>query len=286
MTQVTFTTPESGPNAPEPAAPNTPAERPEWLPENFATPEDMAKSYQEAQAALTQSRQELARLKGETPPAPDSENPPNPDPNDPPNDPPNQDGDEKPDDDPATDPSDAAKKVADAAGVDLDPYQSEYDSTGDVSDESRDAIAESLKGVLGEKSREIVDQFIESQKVVHENDRNLFREEAGGSQEHLDTLLAWGTENLPDEEYAVFSRQFESRDRHSILFAIRGLRAQYEAANGRIPNNVTASAGAVPSNTAPFNSAAEMTTAMRDPRYKTDPAYREKVAARLAASKF
>lgn len=38
-------------------------ERPEWLPENFKTPEDLAKSYREQQAEFTRRSQELAETK-------------------------------------------------------------------------------------------------------------------------------------------------------------------------------------------------------------------------------
>lgn len=272
MTQITFESNPSGPNPPVEPNSNSQVDRPEWLPENFNAPEDLAQSYAEAQAELTRAKQELATLKGA--------------PADPPTPPANEakPDDPKPSEDPSEDPSDAAQKVADAAGVDLTPYQSEYDQTGDVTEESREAIAKGLESVLGENARQIVDQFIEGQKVVHQNDRDLYYQEAGGSKEHLDSLLAWGTENLPDDEYAAVERQLQSRDRHSVMFAIRSLRTQYEATNGRVPNNIRPAANSIPAGTAPFKSAAELTTAMKDPRYKSDEAYRNAVKARLAVS--
>lgn len=39
------------------------SDRPEWLPENFKAPEELAKSYKEAQAELTKKAQELAETK-------------------------------------------------------------------------------------------------------------------------------------------------------------------------------------------------------------------------------
>jgi hypothetical protein len=134
---VTFVAPETGPNAPTPAAdPN----RPEWLPQNFAKPEDLARNYAEAQAELTRTKQALAAAKGKpdptvTPPA--TETPP---------------ASETP---PANE--DPAQKAADAVGFDLAPYSTEYAETGDISEDNRAKIADGLKKVLGDDARAIVD---------------------------------------------------------------------------------------------------------------------------------
>jgi hypothetical protein len=51
---ITITQPETGPEAPTPEAQdNQQTERPEWLPEKFATPEDLAKSYSELEKKLS-----------------------------------------------------------------------------------------------------------------------------------------------------------------------------------------------------------------------------------------
>lgn len=51
---ITITEPETGPMAPEQEAQDNQSERPEWLPEKFKTPEDMAKSYSELEKKLSQ----------------------------------------------------------------------------------------------------------------------------------------------------------------------------------------------------------------------------------------
>ena len=59
---ITLTEPESGPDAPLEAEetlqqePSAPSERPEWLPEKFGSPEDMAQAYQSLEKKLS-SRQ-------------------------------------------------------------------------------------------------------------------------------------------------------------------------------------------------------------------------------------
>jgi hypothetical protein len=275
---VTFEQSETG-NLPPQEPPQPDPNRPAWLDPKFTKPEDLAASYREQQAALTRAQQELARLKGqadEQPPISGVQSGKEDDDvadETPVDEQPNPDGQEA-----------AAKKVADAAGVDLNPYQEEYNTSGDVSEDNRVKLAESLKGVLGENARNIVDEFIEARKVVHANDTKMFMDAAGG-QEQYGVMTAWAAQNLPKEQVAAYNKQVESGDRHSVLFAIEGLRAKYEAANGRLPQRITGSGNPSP-NAGAFRSAAEMTSAMKDPRYKTDEAYRQDVARRLSISNF
>ena len=67
----------------------------------------------------------------------------------------------------------------------------------------------------------------------------------------------------------------------SILMAVRGLHARYTQVNGTggtyVMGNTTTSAGG-------FQSVAELTEAMKDPKYRSDHAYRQQVQDRLAVS--
>ena len=57
---ITITEAETGPEAPQAEAPqdNQPSERPEWLPEKFKSPEDLAKSYAELEKKLSSPAEE------------------------------------------------------------------------------------------------------------------------------------------------------------------------------------------------------------------------------------
>ena len=69
----------------------------------------------------------------------------------------------------------------------------------------------------------------------------------------------------------------------SIKFAVNGLKAQYETANGYEGTMVT---GKPPKETQQdaFRSQAELVRAMSDPKYDNDPAYRQDVIAKLERS--
>ena len=64
--------------------------------------------------------------------------------------------------------------------------------------------------------------------------------------------------------------------------AVRGLYSQFASAGGKAPNLIQGNTSG--SAVKPFNAAAQVTEAMRDPRYKNDPAYRKTVEDRLAVT--
>jgi hypothetical protein len=59
--------------------------------------------------------------------------------------------------------------------------------------------------------------------------------------------------------------------------------AAYRADVGEAPSNI-AGESSRPAGVKPFASDAEMNLAMQDPRYSTDPTYRDSVIARISAS--
>ena len=268
--EYTFRQEETGPLPPEQEQqqPQQSGDRPDWLPPEYSSVEAFVKSAQDTKAAYTQARQELSQIKGEEPTDEQEDT---------------EEAPQEPGQIKADSLDDAAEKITAKAGVDVSEYTQEYYSSGDLSEDSRTALAESLKDVLGDDARQMIDDYVEAKKVVHQNNSKTYMDEAGGTEQYQ-AMTQWAADNLPPEQIAAYNKAVESGDRHSTLFAIRGLRAQYEAAEGRTPNLRSGTPGA--SGVAPFGSAAEMRLAMADPRYKADPSYRESVARRLAASEF
>lgn len=282
VTEVTFTSPESGPNAPVEEN-NTPAaERPAWLPAEFNTPEDFAKSYGDLRADHTRKAQELATLKRD-PATPAPITPPNTDPAKPAAAA-AQTAENAQNDPPRDDPADAAKKVADAANFDLTSYNDEYAETGDVSAESRAKIIDGLKGVLGNDAETLVNQYIDGQKAVHTNQRNDFYNAAGG-EDNYNRMLEFARATMSEAERTKFNTHITGNDHDVRMMALESLKSRYEAQNGRIPHTtIRAKAGASAGGVAPFANSAQMVLAMSDPRYDTDEAYRAEVGRRIAAS--
>ena len=113
----------------------------------------------------------------------------------------------------------------------MNPYQTEYDTTGDVSEENREKIAEGLKGVLGEGARGIIDEFIEGRKLTAENDTRMFMDTAGGEAAYKE-MITWASTSMPKADIDVYNKATESGDRHAVMFAIEGLKSKFHAANG------------------------------------------------------
>lgn len=217
---------------------NTQAERPDWLPEKFKSPEDMAQAYAN-----------LERQFHEQEPEEQSEM-----------------------DDMNTD---EVQEYLTENGVDFESMSSDFWETGGLTDDQYDALEN-----IGIPS-DIVDQFIDGQMAIMEGTRQQAFNVVGG-EESYNEMMQWASSNLSQDEQDAFNDQIDSGDISSAMFAIQGLSARYRSETGFEPTLV----GGEPTDTSvgTFQSLAEMTQAMSDPRYEKDPAYREAVARKLSRS--
>ncbi len=238
--------------AEENAAKTQEAQRPEWLDEKFATPEDLANSYKELEKKLSQRGQVE---KDNATPAPE----------DTPQD--NAKVDEK------------AKEATAAAGLDIVALSQEYrDNENALTPETYEKLGQA--GI----SKEMVNDYI-SLKTAEADSAVDTIVDVVGSKEDYSTLMQWANDYLPQTDQQAFNKIVETGDIEASKLAVRGLLAQYHQAAGEAPNlieTLTPSSGG--SNVGAFKSTAEMVRAMQDPLYQQDPAYRHKVAQRLAIS--
>lgn len=239
-------------DAPSPAAQNTPnaaAERPAWLPEKFKSPEDLARAYADLERKLGQ-RAAPAEPKAEGTPKPrvsaaEAE---------------------------AVVGTEAESKVRGAA-LDPDALDEEFASRGALSPET---IA---KAEAAGVSREFLSRYVEARAVLIERQAEELMAVAGG-REQWGKIAEWARANLPERALATFNEAVSRGSMEMAKLAIEGIVARYTAANANVPKLIGGTA-AGPSG---FRSAAEIKQAMADPRYATDPTYREEVQSRLRAS--
>lgn len=245
-------------------------DRPAWLPPEFKTVDDFTKSYSETKAELTRRSQELAELK-KTPATP-----------------PEQAPEPKKDDAPK---SAEGKELAidetpksEAPAVDWTPYSKVFAETGDVPEETRQEIAEKhLKSIFGDQAKQIVDDFIEAKKAQAKTTAESLKAVAGGPDSYNE-MIGWAKDNLSSEEKARFNAAVNSGDYVAAKFAIEGVAARWKTNAGREPSLIQGDGSYVSGDA--FKSQAEITRAMADPRYKTDPTYRTQVMERLGRSSF
>lgn len=249
-------------NGAAPAAPEGGKDRPAWLPAKFKTEEDFAKAYAELE-------KKLGEQSGEE--TPEDEN----------TDDANQEGDEEQDVEAKEGDQTEARKVADdaakKAGLDLNELSKSYWESGSLTDEQFASL---------EKAgypRDLVNQFIAGQEAVLAQRSQAVYASVGG-EESYQAMIEWAGDNLSPKEIAAFNKTVNGTDMDAIMFAVRGLKAQYDGQVGFEPQ--TTVKGHTSSKTAPaaYQSVAEMERDMADPRYNTDPAFRRQVEAKLARS--
>ena len=103
---------------------------------------------------------------------------------------------------------------------------------------------------------------------------------AGGEAEY-NRLTSWAADNVPESKLDAFNSIIDKGNATAIQIAVSGLRSEYEAQEGYEGRMLQGKAARAANG---FRSQAEVVQAMSDPRYDTDPAYRQDVYDKLEIS--
>ena len=103
---------------------------------------------------------------------------------------------------------------------------------------------------------------------------------AGGEAEY-NRLTSWAADNVPESKLNAFNNIIDQGNATAIQIAVAGLRSEYEAQEGYEGRMLQGKAARAVDG---FRSQAEVVQAMSDPRYDTDPAYRQDVYDKLERS--
>ena len=102
---------------------------------------------------------------------------------------------------------------------------------------------------------------------------------ACGGEANYNAVVDWAASNLTNEAIDAFDSVVDSGNPMAISIAFKGLQNEYNEANGyegrMLQGRAASSAGET------FRSQAELVSAMGDPRYDTDEAYRDDVLRKL-----
>ena len=227
---------------------NQSGERPEWLPEKFNSAEDMAKAYASLEQKMGSGEQEEEYTEEVEEELVDEEELP--------------DGGD-------------VEEVLDNAGLDFDVFQQEYNELGELSEEAYEVLEEA--GF----PRSLVDNYIQGQEALNSVNTEAMYDVVGG-ESNYEQMTAWASENMSEGDIDAFNASIETGDPDLMRFAIQGLEARYRSEVGNEPQLIQGDNA--PVSGGKFDSAAELTAAMRDPRYAKDSAYRNAVAQKLARS--
>ena len=103
-----------------------------------------------------------------------------------------------------------------------------------------------------------------------------------GVEKQYTNIVSWAANNLPEKQVLAYDNLVASGNVEAINLALAGLKAQYDDAFGSEGRTLQ---GRSPRNSdGVFRSQAELISAMSDPRYETDEAYRDEVIDKLNAS--
>lgn len=153
----------------------------------------------------------------------------------------------------------------------------EFSNNGELSDKTYESLE---KAGL---SRDMVNAYIAGQQSLVDAQTTSIHNSVGGEAEY-DAMAKWAGENLADDELDAFNTIVESGTTSQATVAVKGLYAQYKALGGGEPSLEKGGTSAADAGAKPYGSAAEVTRAMRDPKYAEDAGYRKMVEQRLAVT--
>lgn len=223
------------------------SDRPEWLPEKFNSPEDMAKAYGELETKIGSPEAQPVEENKVNEEAPKEEAPE----------------------------ADVAKDTVDSMGLDFDALSNEYASNGELSEDAYKSLEG--KGI----TKDVVDAFIKGQESLAKTQSNDVVATVGGEDKYNDMIM-WAKDNMSTEDVKSYNDIVNGNNMGNIRLAVQGLKAQYDNANPNEPN-LTAGKPSGQSS-AGYRSWNEVKTDMSDPKYAVDPAYRQDVQNKLANS--
>lgn len=219
-------------------------ERPEWLPEKFKSVEDMAAAYKELEKA-------------------------------------NSTPEETPEGDPETETPEASteevEEAVEAAGLDMEALSSEWDTEGELTQESYDKLA--AVGI----TPEMVAMYAAGVEAQTSATQAEMLEPLGGDRAAYDEMVSWASNALSDAEIDAFNGVLETGNTPAIKLAVAELAAKHGDANGVEPVNLLQGAPSAGGSSV-YGSTADLMTDMSNPEYARNPAFRAKVAAKLDRS--
>ena len=164
------------------------------------------------------------------------------------------------------------------AGEMISAASEEFAETGQMSQETRDALADL-------SSEELLDAYMSMQQPpapdLTDSDVSSLKDSVGG-EEAYDQITNWAAQSLSDSDLDAFNATVENGSLAQIQLMMAGLNARYQAENGYEGTQLQ---GKPPSSSGDtFRSQAEVVEAINDPRYDRDPAYRNDVLMKLERS--
>ena len=158
----------------------------------------------------------------------------------------------------------------------LDPFFAEWEESGNLSEKSFESLEKDFS-----IPRHVAEQFMAAQVRNAELETKALIESVGGDAKYKQ-MIEWAAQNWKAEDIQNYDNAVGGIDNEARASAFKNLSESYKTANG-ITEQVESVADTRAQIDPPFESQAQMLEAMRDPKWKTDPAYRASVYRRVGA---
>jgi hypothetical protein len=255
------------------------------VPDNFKSVGDWFSALKSAQGEYTKARQEISQLKKQIPQAQPVETPAQEQPKETPvpKIPEELRIPDKPKE-PEAPVSQSAQNVL--TQEEWSKYSTEFAVNGSLSQDSRSAIKSKLN-----VPDFVIDDFMQGQKARLQNAYSEAANRVGG-KDTLARVFDWASKNLSQQEQATVNASLATPSWEVTLL---GLKTKYESS---LATKVTANEPVKTSNikvgsqnsnqlsSLPYGSKAEFYTERSDPRFKTDPKFRQSVELRMTKTNF
>ena len=177
----------------------TQEDRPEWLPEKFKSPEDMANAYSELEKKMgAGANEDQQEEEGET-----------------------TNEEEQPDD--------STKEDTNTNDVIVEASKEFFENDGVISEETYKNLAE-----IG-LPKELVDSYAAGQQALQQSEEGNIKSVTEGN---WDQMAEWAANNLSPEEVNTFDDIVQNGTVEQAKLATKGLYAQFKAENGVTPKLV------------------------------------------------
>jgi hypothetical protein len=157
----------------------------------------------------------------------------------------------------------------------ISKYYDEFSETGAISENSYKELDK-----MG-LSKELVDGYIAGQKAIADTEVQTIHNSIGGS-ENYNKILDWAKGNLNEAEVEAFNTTLDNGSIEQVKFAVQAIASRAgvstEPKQSMFVGDTINVGGDV------FESIAQVTEAISNPKYDKDPAYRKQVEDKISRS--
>ena len=171
-----------------------------------------------------------------------------------------------------------------------EPEVNFFDQLWEESQNDEDDYSDTIHSGLENMSKaELAEAYLNARAGSQQPQGNMTEADADslksmvGGEDAYNNMLLWAKDSFNEQEIAMYDEVMQSADRAAAFFAVQALAARYGNAQGMEGEMLTGKAPRA-DNADVFKSQAAVVRAMNDPKYDSDPAYRQEIMEKLERS--